>query len=799
MANQFINLPAPSGNGVGTAVDLSSCGALKTFIIDGTWRLNPTITIEMNDDAAAAGSWVPVTRSFQGRGQERVEIVGRWFRVRVENHREGPDPAVNVGTNDNGTTLFDLPVTVGTGVGAAVATTNAGAFKTFCVQSGTVPFRGAVIIEVSTDGATEWSQVAVFDKPGFQNFVLTSNFVRARRAGVPANRPGLPIVTMGAENPATASGGGGVAVSASASSMSSGTVTFSNANNVSFGLSNGVMTASASGGAGGVAISGGASSQSNGTVIFANANNVSFGLSAGTMTASIAAVESVSAGSTFATGPQIVFANGNGVTFGVNGNTITGSISQTLQPSAAVSAGTNIATSGTASFINSNGFTFGMNTSNGITAQFPAVQRFNLVSAGTQTAQMMSGNGVAGTAYSGTFHFTNGNGISFGLSTTNVGPVYSLSASHDGIRSISGSNGAVGGSLVQFGNANGVSFGVAGSTITASVSQIPFGLSAGTQSVSTGTVVFASSNGITFGMSGSSQITADYAGIRSVVAGAATYTNGGVTFVNGASGISFATVGVGSIIGIQGARYGVSTAGNTAGSTGTFFAQMLLVGVGGVTLSQSTNAGLQGTVSIVAPPGISVRQFADPAMFGAQHPMMNGGLSLYRNSFGANATLTQFRNMFGFSYNTVGVTETVTVSYGLYTFTGSTASLASSHSATFTIDQNVLFGSSPGMFVGTGSTFNVTPGDYLVAHHVRWGTDINASSGTYYGANTGSASIGIGRMYGGDATVSQQFVNGYSNASFSTAMPASINLTNANYVRTGSAAGAQPSFQYLGA
>jgi hypothetical protein len=65
-----------------------------------------------------------------------------------------------------------------------------------------------------------------------------------------------------------------------------------------------------------------------------------------------------------------------------------------------------------------------------------------------------------------------------------------------------------------FSNSNNVSFGMSGSSrVTASASfaaETPFGISAGTQSVSTGTMVFSDSNGISFGMSGSSRITASY-------------------------------------------------------------------------------------------------------------------------------------------------------------------------------------------------------------------------------------------------------------------------------------------------
>jgi hypothetical protein len=57
-------------------------------------------------------------------------------------------------------------------------------------------------------------------------------------------------------------------------------------------------------------------------------------------------------------------------------------------------------------------------------------------------------------------------------------------------------------------NASGT---IANNNISVSVNpETPFGISAGSQSVSTGTLIFSNSNGITFGMSGSSRITASY-------------------------------------------------------------------------------------------------------------------------------------------------------------------------------------------------------------------------------------------------------------------------------------------------
>jgi hypothetical protein len=74
---------------------------------------------------------------------------------------------------------------------------------------------------------------------------------------------------------------------------------------------------------------GGSTGGSNGTVQFSNANGVSFGLSGSTMTASAVAGTinqtgpNIAVPGTTVTGGDVVFSNSNGVSFGINGSTIT--------------------------------------------------------------------------------------------------------------------------------------------------------------------------------------------------------------------------------------------------------------------------------------------------------------------------------------------------------------------------------------------------------------------------------------------------------------------------------------------
>jgi len=150
-----------------------------------------------------------------------------------------------------------------------------------------------------------------------------------------------------------------------------------------------------------VNISAGTTSNNLSAVTFSNSNNVSFGLNGSTITASATVASTqgsinFSAGTTSGNLQSVIFSNSNGVSFGLNGSTITASV--IAGDVGAIAAGTQTGTSGTFLFSNSNNITFGMSGSSRITASY----NFN-VSAGTTSNNL---NAVT---------FANSNGISFGL------------------------------------------------------------------------------------------------------------------------------------------------------------------------------------------------------------------------------------------------------------------------------------------------------------------------------------------------------------------------------------------------
>lgn len=116
--------------------------------------------------------------------------------------------------------------------------------------------------------------------------------------------------------------GGGVAISAGTNIQTSGTVSFANSNNLSWGMdTNGVLTGSVA--APGVSFSAGTASGTRNSLVFSNSNNFSFGMNGSTITGSFAPTVNFSAGTTSGNLGSVVFSNSNGVSAGLNGSTVT--------------------------------------------------------------------------------------------------------------------------------------------------------------------------------------------------------------------------------------------------------------------------------------------------------------------------------------------------------------------------------------------------------------------------------------------------------------------------------------------
>ena len=115
-------------------------------------------------------------------------------------------------------------------------------------------------------------------------------------------------------------------------------------------------------------IAAGTQTATSGTVFFSNLNNITFGMSNSSVVTALADFN-ISAGTTSQNLSNLVYANSNGISFGLSGSTITASV----QPGAAagidgIVAGTQTATSGTVVYSNSNNVSFGMSGSSVVTA-----------------------------------------------------------------------------------------------------------------------------------------------------------------------------------------------------------------------------------------------------------------------------------------------------------------------------------------------------------------------------------------------------------------------------------------------
>lgn len=471
------------------------------------------------------------------------------------------------------------------------------------------------------------------------------------------------------------------------------------------------------------------------------------GTAAGGGVAISAAASSVSAGT-------VVFSNSNNVSFGLNGSTITATASSPPETPFGISAGTQSVSTGTLVFSNSNNFTFGMSGSSRVTASYTAP----VVSNAIQSVGSATGSGTNTSRFAADDHVHAG--------------VFSMGVSTGG--NTAGDTRVDVGRFVLAGGANiTLSQGTAANALnTISIVGAAGGgggaaLSAGTQSGNTGTILFADSNGITFGMSGSTRITASYSvpvvsnAIQSVSSATNSGTNTsrfaaddhvhagvfsvGVSTDGNTAGNTRVDVGrfvfqgsdnitlsqstaanaLNTII-IKGATVaggnfsaGVSTMGNTDGSTGTVSGQVLFVGTGGISLSQSTNGG-SATITFSTPIPATLSHYIPFGALGREAfvAMSNGSRSFYPMPIPCYLSFSQVLVPIHVSMSTSSNSSwggTLSLLLAIYTRNNSTLSMASSATQTwaFTNTSN----NSTSVLSGHRNltvplSANMTPGDY---------------------------------------------------------------------------------------
>lgn len=560
------------------------------------------------------------------------------------------------------------------------------------------------------------------------------------------------------------SGTGGAAGSLSAAGVVAtlGLIIFSNSPTVSFGLAGQTMTASAAGGGGGgggVAVSAGTQLGTSGTVKFADSNGISFGLSGSSQltasytvpsTAGLISAINVSAGTTSRNLSQLVLGDSNGLAFGLNGSTITGSytVPSTAGLLSAVNLSAGTTSSNLSAFVlsNSNGISFGLNggtltaSHNGLTSQSSQVAS---ASNGSFTFQTLA--------------FSNANNVTFGTSAGGIitasvagaGGAASLSGYATGNTTQSSSGTAALSSLV-FNGGGIVSVGISNGSIVISgpdtTSFAPFSVGFSTGGNTAGNTGF-----------GTDQV---------VFAGGANITLSGST---NAGSMTISIVGAAGGGGGGGVNFGVSTMGNTAGSTGTVSTgNVVLAALGALSLSQSTGAaGSAATISIRGPDVSSLVAGANITISTAGSTISIIGASVAASPLSISAGTTSgalqsivFSNSNGFSFGLNG--STITGSYtvpstaGLLSAINLSAGTTSSNLSAFTLSNSngLAFGLNGGTI--TGSYTVPSTAGLISAINVSAGTTSNNMSALVL-SNSNGLSFGLnGSTITGSYTVPTQ-------------------------------------------
>jgi hypothetical protein len=262
----------------------------------------------------------------------------------------------------------------------------------------------------------------------------------------------------------------------------------------------------------------------------------------------------------------------------------------------ALAAGAQTATSGTINFANSNGITFGMSGSTQITASHNGIT--------IQTVQTQASGNIAGAGFSSTtttginiVGTNNSLGLSLGvpvyLTTQSVQTQASGNIARTGFTSTSTTGTALVGTL----DTSGLSLGIPAYLTTQSVQTQASGNIVGSgfsSTTTTGTAIVGTnnSNGLSLGVPAYLTTQSVQTQASGNIAGSG-FTGANASGTLNSNGLSLSVAAPGA------ANYsiGVSTLGNTAGSTGITGTRIVFAGINNISLSQSTDAN-GATISI---------------------------------------------------------------------------------------------------------------------------------------------------------------------------------------------------------
>lgn len=461
---------------------------------------------------------------------------------------------------------------------------------------------------------------------------------------------------------------------------------------------------------------------STGTLVLAGGNNVTLSQNGNSITISGAnaggaqtGISGLQVSNTTYTSGTVSLVNANGLTFGSSGaNGISASYNSTqFAGTGTTFSGTNISGSMT---LNSGGLnlalsggggggpdvTLGGNTSGALAListgtlflaggnNVTLSQNGNSVtiSANTAAAANLSVSAGTTTGAFGGLTFSNSNNVSFGLNNGSITASASYSQSTQPV-GVSGSNGSFAFSTLTMGNLNGISHYTSNGSLVASYNSTQFG---GTGTTFSGTNVSGSitlnSAGLNLALSGAAAGGASTGGIYAV--GNTTAQSSSSTYANSSLNLSLAGILSGGwssntfvisapgTTGLTQLSAGMSTGGNTVGTTGLASAQLVLAGGANITLSGSTNGGSM-TISISAP---------SPT---------GGAVNFSAGTTSSNLASVVFSNSNGVSFGLNGGTITASAAGGGggVGFGVSTAGNTAGATGTVTTGNVVLVGSGP--------------------------------------------------------------------------------------------------------
>lgn len=377
---------------------------------------------------------------------------------------------------------------------------------------------------------------------------------------------------------------------------------------------------------------------STGTLLLAGGNNITLSQNGSAITISGANAPSgsinFSGGTTSGNLNSIVFNDSNGVSFGLNGSTLTATVA------------TNYAASNhshgnpTLNLTNISGTT--ASASNGLTLSLSAnaqtAQTIGMYATGANTTGQSSSNTLDARSFSisaqgGLYAGMSGNTLQLSAATNYAASNHSHGNPSLQLTNISGTTASASNGLTLSLSAAAQSVQTQSRfnlTLTGNTSGVMAQVSSGTLSLAGGNNITLSQNGNAVTISGASQSAQSIGGYASgnttgqsssstmdarslsvsALGGVSAGFSGGMMQLSGPSVSSLSQTGIVSIsrngntisIGAPAFSAGMSTGGNTSGTTGTVSNQLIFAGGNNITLSQSTGAG-GNTISIIGGAG----------------------------------------------------------------------------------------------------------------------------------------------------------------------------------------------------